>query len=431
MSIAPSTRTANFRYAIRNVVAAADALRRAGRDVISLNIGDPQAFGFRPPEYVTEPVALALHDGFTGYASSSGLFEAREAVASYAAATGVETSVDDVLMTSGASEAADLVLTALLDPGDEVLLPAPGYPLYDAILNKLGARARYYKLYEKIGWQPDLDDVCSLVNSRTRAIVLINPSNPTGAIIPAETTAKFLEIAAANNLVVISDEVYRDLCFEAAPAPASLLALGTRVPVITLESLSKTHMLSGWRVGWMRFTNSAAMPRLIEAINRLASGRLCSPTPGQYAVRPALTGAASILRASGEQDAHHSRPSLFVENFMSEIKIRRDLAVRRVAEIEGLSCTVPQAAFYLMVKVENLDGRTDEHFALDLLRETGVLVVHGSGFGTEPTEGYFRLVYLAEEAMLNQAFDGIRSVIENRQYLRSEGSAGLRPASPM
>jgi|CXWL01.1.fsa_nt_gi aspartate/methionine/tyrosine aminotransferase len=399
MSIAPSQRTANFKYAIRNVVAAADALRRAGRDVISLNIGDPQAFGFRPPAYVTDPVERALRDGFTGYASSAGLFEAREAVAAYAAATGVETSIEDVLMTSGASEAADLALTALLDPAAEVLLPAPGYPLYDAILNKLGAKPVYYMLYENDGWQPDVAEVRTLVTSRTRAIVLINPGNPTGAIIKDATTSAFLDIAAANDLLVISDEVYRDLCFEGSPKPASVLARGTNVPVITLESLSKTHMLSGWRVGWMRFTNSNSMPRLIEAINRLASGRLCSPTPAQYAVRPAL-----------------SLDDGFVAGFMSEIETRRNLAVRRVNEIDGISCTVPQAAFYLMVKVDDPGGQTDEHFALNLLQETGVLVVHGSGFGTDPAEGYFRMVYLADEAMLNQAFDGIASVVEKRAF---------------
>ena len=394
MSIAPSQRTANFRYAIRNVVAAADALKRLGLEVISLNIGDPQAFGFRPPAYVTEPVVKALRDGFTGYASSAGLFEAREAVCGYAAATGVETTVDEVVMTSGASEGADLVLTALLDPGDEVLLPAPGYPLYDAILNKLGATPVYYRLNDNEGWQPDAEEIRSLLTPRTRAIVLINPSNPTGAVIADDITTKILEIAASNKLVVITDEVYRDLCFGTPPKPASLLALGSDVPVITLESLSKTHMLAGWRVGWMRFTNANSMPRLIEAIGKLASGRLCSPTPAQYAVKPALTC----------DDG-------FVANFMNDIQIRRDLAVRRVNEIDGLSCTVPAAAFYLMVKVNDLNSGTDEHFALNLLQETGVLVVHGSGFGTRADEGYFRMVYLGDEAVLNQAFDGIATVL--------------------
>ena len=399
MSIAPSHRTANFRYAIRNVVAAADALKRSGREVISLNIGDPQAFGFRPPAYVTEPVVKALRDGFTGYASSAGLYEAREAVCEYALATGLETTVEEVVMTSGASEGADLVLTALLDPGDEVLLPAPGYPLYDAIMHKLGATPVYYRLDDKKDWQPDTEEIRSLVTPRTRAIVLINPSNPTGAVIADEITTKMLEIAAASNLVVITDEVYRDLCFGTAPKPASLLALGSDVPVITLESLSKTHMLSGWRIGWMRFTNAASMPRLIEAIGKLASGRLCSPTPAQYAVKPALTC----------DDG-------YIANFMSDIQTRRDLAVRRVSEIDGLSCTISAAAFYLMVKVNDLKGGTDEHFALNLLQETGVLVVHGSGFGTKADEGYFRLVYLADETILNQAFDGIASVVKKRTF---------------
>lgn len=394
MSIVPSQRTENFRYAIRNVVAAADALKKAGREIISLNIGDPQAFGFRPPEYVTEPVIRALRDGFTGYASSAGLFEARDAVTEYAAVTGVKTSVDEVVMTSGASEAADLVLTALLNPGDEVLLPAPGYPLYDAILNKLAATPVYYRLHEEDGWRPDAEDVSSLITDRTRAILLINPSNPTGAVYPAEMTSKLLEIAAENSLVVISDEVYRDLCFGTPPEPASLLAKDSDVPVITLESLSKTHMLSGWRVGWMRFTNSHLMPRLIEAIGKLASGRLCSPTPAQYAVRPALTGGRE-----------------FIDSFMNEIRVRRDIAVRRVNETNGLSSIMPEAAFYLMVKVEDLGGRTDEQFAIDLLNETGVLVVHGSGFGTRAAEGYFRLVYLADEATINTAFDAIGGVM--------------------
>jgi len=207
MYISASARTSNFRYAIRNVVAAADVLRKQGRDIVSLNIGDPQTFGFKPPEYVIEPVVRALRDGFTGYASSAGLFEAREAVSVYANATGDSITPDDVVLTSGASEAADLVLTALLNEGDEVLMPAPGYPLYDAILNKLGAVPRYYRLNDANNWQPDIDEVRSLVSPRTRAVVLINPNNPTGAITADATTTEFLQIAEENNLVVSAEEV--------------------------------------------------------------------------------------------------------------------------------------------------------------------------------------------------------------------------------
>src|SRR4030095_3227290 len=199
--ISPSIRTANFHYAIRDLVSAAEAQERAGRSVVYLNIGDPQAYGFRPPAHVVEPVAHALRDSFTGYAHSAGLGVARSAIAAYATALGVRTTPGQVLITSGASEAADLVLTALVNEGDEVLLPAPGYPIYPAILNKLGAVARYYRLDEANGWQPSSEEVSELITARTRALVLINPNNPTGSIVPDETTRRLLEVAAQHRLL--------------------------------------------------------------------------------------------------------------------------------------------------------------------------------------------------------------------------------------
>src|SRR5918911_327694 len=220
--IKPSGRTAQFHYAIRGIVAAAEALEREGRKVTYLNIGDPQAYGFRPPAHVVEPVVRALRDGFTGYAHSSGLPEA--------------------------SEAADLLLSALVDEGDEVLLPAPGYPIYTAILNKLGAHARYYHLDAARGWRVSPEEIAAAAGERTRPVVLINPNNPTGSIVPDETTREILSVAARHGLLVIADEVYRELCFGPPPSPASVLAQGTGVPVVTLESLSKTHLVPGWRV---------------------------------------------------------------------------------------------------------------------------------------------------------------------------------------
>ncbi len=384
--ISPASRLANFQYAIRHVVDAAERLESEGRSVTYLNIGDPQAFGFRPPEYIVEPVCRALRDGFTGYSNSAGLYEAREAIADYATGLGVPTTRSDVLVTAGASEAADLTLSALLNLGEEVLLPAPGYPIYPALLSKLGAVAHHYSLNAETGWQPSVEQVRSLITKRTRALVLINPNNPTGAVTADETTARLLELAAENNLLVISDEVYRDLCFGAPPISASVMAQEIGVPLVTLESLSKTHLVPGWRVGWMRFTKGDKMGDLIGTITRLASGRLCSPTPAQYAVRPALEGDRT-----------------FLDEFIAEIQARRDLAVSQVRSIEGLSCTNPDAAFYLMVRAENLGGRTDEEFVLEMLNETGVLAVHGSGFGCDPRAGYFRLVYLAPSEILNLA----------------------------
>lgn len=392
--IHPSERATNFQYAIRNVVRAAEALERKGRRVIYLNIGDPQSFGFRPPDFVIEAVNRAVSDKFSGYSHSSGLLEAREAIARYATGLGSATETKDVIVTSGASEAADLTLTALVDPGDEVLLPAPGYPIYPAIVGKLGAKIRYYHLQPDDNWHPSVDEIRALINPKTRAIVLINPSNPAGSITPDSTTRELLALAAERDLLVISDEVYRELCFTTAPTAASVLAKETGAAVVTLESLSKTHMLSGWRIGWLRFTHPERMGGLADAVVKLAGGRLCSPTPAQYAVAPALESSRD-----------------YINNFLKELKRRRDLATSRIASINGLSCVVPEAAFYLMVKTDNLNGRTDEQFALDLLEASGVLVVHGSGFGCDPADGYFRLVYLADEQTLDAAFDGIEQAM--------------------
>src|SRR5690349_13010600 len=385
-----SERATNFHYAIRNVVNAAEVLERQGREIIHLNIGDPQSFGFRPPPAVVEAIVRAARDQFTGYSHSAGLPQAREVIAQYATELGAPTSPEDVLTTAGASEGAELLLTGLLNPGDEVLLPAPCYPVYPAIINKLGAVTRYYRLSHQTNWQPPVDEIRSLINERTRALLLINPSNPTGAITPDETTKELLQLAAEHDLLVISDEVYRDLCFQEAPTSASVLGLESGAAVVVLESLSITHMLTGWLVGWMRFSPATRTRDLISGVMRLASGRLCSSTLAQYAIQPAL---------HGEQES--------VRKFRDEILRRRDFAAARVSEIEGLSCTIPDAAFYLMVHVEDMGGRSDEQFVLDLLETSNVLVVHGSGFGCDPEDGYFRLVYLADERLLGSAFDGI------------------------
>jgi aspartate/methionine/tyrosine aminotransferase len=388
--ITPAERTRNFNYAIREIVSAAQARERRGQSVCYLNIGDPQAFGFRPPDHVVEAVVRAMREGFTGYAPSEGLLKAREAVARYATELGAYTEPKDIIISAGASEAADLILSALVNAGDEVLLPSPGYPLYQAILKKLGAIPRYYQLDEGAGWHPSVSEARSLISDRTKALLIINPNNPTGSIIPDETTRLLVELASEHGLLVISDEVYRDLCFGVAPVSASVFAQQLGAPLITLESLSKTHMVPGWRVGWMRFTHSEKMADLIRAITVLASGRLCSPTPAQYAIQPALEGDRTFLGA-----------------FIGSIRKRRDCALTHVEQIDGLSCVSPEAAFYMMIKVNDLGGMTDAGFVLNLLEETGVLVVHGSGFGLKPEAGYFRLVYLADEAVLKTAFAGL------------------------
>lgn len=396
--IQAARRIENYHYAIRHLAGVAEALTRAGREVIYLNIGDPQVWGFRPPDHIVEPVIRALRNGFTGYTHSGGLLEAREAVAGYASRLGAPTEPDQVLITSGASEAADLLFTALLNENDEVLLPAPGYPIYPAILSKLGATARYYHLDPANAWHPSLDEITGLVKDRTRALVLINPNNPTGSITADETTRQLLALALRHNLIVIADEVYRELCFQNTPTPSSVLAESMGVPLVTLESMSKTFLVPGWRTGWLRFTHADRMRDLVQAVYRLAGGRLCAPTPTQYAVRPALEGDRS-----------------FQLDFIGELRKRRDFAVQRVREIKGLSCDVPQAAFYLMIKKDELGADTDERFVLDLLEASGVLVVNGSGFGADPHQGYFRMVYLADEATLKDVFSRLGEFLASYQ----------------
>ena len=233
---------------------------------------------------------------------------------------------------------------------------------------------------------------------------MINPNNPTGGIVPDETVKQMLELALRHNILVIADEVYRELCFAESPTASSVIAENMAMPMVTLESLSKTHIVPGWRTGWMRFTRADKMGDLIQAVYRLAGGRLCAPTPTQYAVRPALEGDRN-----------------FQKEFIRELRKRRDFAVQAVRNIEGLSCEVPQAAFYLMIKTDNLGGRTDERFVLDLLEETGVLVVHGSGFGADPQQGYFRLVYLANESTLQIVFTQLGRFLEKYRGRRVVG----------
>lgn len=388
--IKAAKKIAEFKYAIRDIVASAEALEREGQDVIHLNIGDPQAFGYQPPEEIVDRIVGMARFRFTGYAHSAGLIEAREAIARHATVLGSPTDIDDVIVTSGASEAAELVLAALLNANDEVLVPAPGYPLYSAIINKLGGVPRPYFLDPQKKWQPSSEKIESMITVRTRAIVLINPNNPTGSITADKTTREILEIAERNQILVVSDEVYRELCFETSPTPASVLAKNMSVPIITLDSLSKTHMLTGWRVGWMRFTNAGLMPELVAAITRLASGRLCSPTLSQYAVKPALAMHDGYRRA-----------------FIRSIGAKRDLAVDAINSIPGLSCELPQAAFYLMVRLDIPKNPIDSEFAVSLLRKAGVLIVPGSGFGWPGFDPYFRMVFLAESSVLKKAIQRI------------------------
>ncbi len=386
--IRAANRVHRFTYAIRQVVAEAKKVEATGRAVRYLNIGDPNAFGFVTPPHLIEAAAKAMRDGHNGYTASAGILPAREAAAADFSARGVEVSPDRVLITSGTSEGIELALTAIVNEGDDVLVPSPTYPLYTAVLAKIGANPVYYRTDPARGWLPDLDHMARAVTTKTRALVLIDPNNPTGAIYPEALRRELIDFAVTRGLVILADEVYGDLGFD-GPVPP-MAALAPDAPIISYSSLSKAYLAPGWRAGWMAVGATPQLDEALAAIKKLADGRLCSPGPMQYAVTAALTGDRSHQVA-----------------FRKELKLRSDLTVARFNAMPGMQVVAPQAAFYAMPQVALPPGKTDEDFVLGLLRARGILVVHGSGFGLPADGGYFRVVFLASPAELASIYDDV------------------------
>ena len=389
-------RVNRFSYAIRNIVAEAKAVEAQGRQVRYLNIGDPVAFGFRTPPHLVEAATRAMRDNQNGYVPSAGIQSARVAVAEDYAARGVPVSPDRVLITTGTSEGIELALNALVDEGDEVLVPSPTYPLYTAILAKIAAQPRYYRTDPDRGWLPDLDHLRSLVSSRTRVLVVIDPNNPTGAVYPAAVRRALIEFADRHDLTILADEVYGDLGF-AGPLPL-LGSFDVDAPVISFSSVSKAYLAPGWRAGWMVLGSTPRLDDALAAVKKLADGRLCSPGPMQFAVEAALTGDRSHQVA-----------------FRAALAERGRVTTDMLNAIPGMRCVAPQAAFYVLPSVSLPPGRTDEDFVLSLLRETGILCVNGSGFGVPASGGFFRIVFLAEPRELASIYADIGAF--TRDYL--------------
>ena len=374
-------RISGFSYAIRNIVAEARKVESAGRKVRYLNIGDPIAFGFRTPPHMIEAVERAMRDGHNGYAPSVGILTAREAVTTECVQRGMPMTPDRVVITSGTSEGIELALTALAGPGDEVLIPVPTYPLYTAVLAKIGARAVFYRTDAARGWQPDIDHLRSLISPATRALVVIDPNNPTGATYSVEARRALVDLADRYNFPLLADEVYADLAFDGPVA--ALAALNPDAPVITFSSLSKAYLAPGWRSGWLAVAETERLDDVLAGIKKLADGRLCSTGPMEYALAAALMGDRSHQQA-----------------FRDALRERAAITYSRFNAIDGITCVAPTAAFYAMPKVELPPGKTDEDYVLGLLRATGVLCVYGSGFATAPHDGFFRVVFLASPTEL-------------------------------
>jgi len=395
-AIPVAERVRGFSYAIRNIVAEARKIEASGRTVRYLNIGDPIIFGFQTPPHMIEAVERAMHDGDNGYAPSVGILKAREAVAAECVQRGMPMHPDRVVVTSGTSEGIELALTALAGPGDEVLIPVPTYPLYTAVLAKIGARAVFYRTDERRGWQPDVDHIRSLISPATRALVVIDPNNPTGATYSAEARRALVDLSYQHNFPLLADEVYADLAFD-GPVPA-IAALNPDAPVITFSSLSKAYLAPGWRAGWLAVAQTDRLDDVLGGIKKLADGRLCSTGPMEHALAAALTG-----------DRSHQ------QMFRDALRERARVTFEQMNAIEGVTCVAPAAAFYAMPRVALPAGKTDEDFVLGLLRATGVLCVYGSGFATAPGDGYFRIVFLASPPELREIYQLIAHF--TREYL--------------
>ena len=401
-AIQVAARVHGFTYAIRNIVTEAKKVEAAGTRVRYLNIGDPIPFGFETPPHLLEAVERAMHEGLNGYTSSPGIEPAREAVADDFTARGLKIPADRVLLTMGTSEGIELALSALVDPGEEVLVPVPTYPLYTAVLAKLCARAVYYRTDPHNNWMPDLDHIKSLIGPAARALVMINPNNPTGAVYSDETRREMLDLASRHGMLLLADEVYADLAYDGPVTPIG--SLDPDAPVISFSSLSKAYLAPGWRAGWMAVGVSERLDDLLAAIKKLADGRLCSTGPMQAAITAALT-----------QDRSHQ------DTFRAELRTRAELTTERLNAIDGMQCVAPTAAFYAVPQVTLPPGKTDEDYVLGLLRSKGVLCVHGSGFGLPPGDGFMRVVFLANPKELGEIYDLMASF--TREFLAGGGGS--------
>lgn len=381
-SIPVAARVSRFTYAIRNIVSEARKVEAGGRTVRYLNIGDPITFGFKTPPHMIEAVERALRDGHNGYVASPGIVEAREAAAAEFTSRGLATSPDRVLITSGTSEGIELALSAIVNEGDDVLVPCPTYPLYTAVLGRIGANAAYYRTDPARQWMPDIDHLERAIGPRTRALVVIDPNNPTGAVYPPEIRGRLIDVAERHGLVILADEVYGDLAYD-GPVPP-LGTLDPDAPIISFSSVSKAYLAPGWRAGWMAVGRTDRLDEVLAGVKKLADGRLCSTGPMQYGIVAALTGDRSHQVA-----------------FRNALRERAALTAARLNDVPGITCVAPRGAFYAMPKVALPPGVTDEDFVIGLLRATGILCVYGSGFGTPAADGYFRVVFLAPPAELS------------------------------
>ncbi len=384
----------NVLYDVRGPVAdEAIRMEAAGTHILKLNIGNPAPFGFRTPDEVVYDMAQQLKDT-EGYSPSKGLFSARKAIMQYTQLKNIpNVSIDDIYTGNGVSELINLSLSALLDDGDEVLVPSPDYPLWTACVNLAGGTAVHYICDEESEWYPDIEDMRSKITDKTKALVIINPNNPTGALYPKEVLQQIVDLAREHQLMIFSDEIYDRLVMDGLEH-ISIASLAPDLFCVTFSGLSKSHMIAGWRVGWMVLSGNKRIAKdYIEGLNMLANMRMCSNVPAQSIVQTALGG-------------HQSVKDYLVPG--GRVYDQRELVYNMLNEIPGITAVKPKAAFYIFPKIDikKFNIHSDEQFALDLLHEKHILISHGGAFNWHEPD-HFRVVYLPRISMLEEAIGEI------------------------
>ena len=384
----------NVLYDVRGPVAdEAARMEAAGTHILKLNIGNPAPFGFRTPDEVVYDMSQQLPDT-EGYSPSKGLFSARKAIMQYAQLKNIpNVSIDDIYTGNGVSELINLSLSALLDNGDEVLVPSPDYPLWTACVNLAGGTAVHYVCDEDSEWYPDIDDMRSKITDKTKAIVIINPNNPTGALYPKEVLQQIVDLAREHQLMIFSDEIYDRLVMDGLEH-ISIASLAPDLFCVTFSGLSKSHMIAGWRVGWMVLSGNKRLAKdYIEGLNMLANMRMCSNVPAQSVVQTAVGG-------------HQSVKDYLVPG--GRIYDQRELVYNMLNDIPGITAVKPKAAFYIFPKIDvkKFNIHSDEQFALDLLHDKHILISHGGAFNWQEPD-HFRVVYLPRISMLKETIGEI------------------------
>ena len=393
-----STKLDNVLYDVRGpVVDEAARMEEAGMKILKLNIGNPAPFGFRTPDEVISDMRQQLTE-CEGYSDSRGLFSARKAIMQYAQVKKLpNVQMSDIYTGNGVSELITLSMQALLDHGDEILIPAPDYPLWTASATLAGGTVVHYICDEQAMWYPDIEDIRRKITDRTKAIVLINPNNPTGALYPKEVLEQIVEIAREHQLIIFSDEIYDRLVMDGLEH-TSIASLAPDLFCVTFSGLSKSHMIAGFRVGWMILSGNKAVAKdYMEGINMLSNMRLCSNVPAQSIIQTALGGYQSVKE--------YLVPG-------GRIYDQREYIYKTLNDIPGISCVKPQAAFYAFPKldVKKFNITNDEKFALDLLKDKKLLIVNGTGFNWQAPD-HFRVVYLPRIENLKHAMHDLRDFL--------------------